>query len=409
MPASGNLLVGQSGGATAVINASLVGVIEAARDAGSVGAVIGMQHGIEGLLGEDLLDLGRQSADVLGRIRRTPSAALGTGRHKLQDDELDRALALFQRHNIRYFVYIGGNDSADTAHRLHAHARAQGYDLRVIAVPKTIDNDLPHTDHCPGYGSIARFLALTVRDAGRDVESSPQLYPVKIVEVMGRNAGWVAAACALARDDERDAPQLIFLPERPPESMESLLSEIGVAVSRQGFCVAVVPETLRDTTGQPLGAGAEQGFTDAFGHQYHPGLAPLLTERVKETLGLRARYDKPGTMARMAMLAISESDLAEAEAAGREAVRRALAGESDQMITIERLGDDPYAVGYGAVSLDRIANTERLLPDEFIGADGRSVTAAFRRYALPLLGAPLPAYGRFAPLRWNATALDVTV
>jgi len=407
MPELGNLLVGQSGGATAVINASLVGVIEAARDAGTIGSVIGMQHAIEGLLGEELLDLGRQSAELLGLIRRTPSAALGTGRHKLRDAELDRALALFRRHNIRYFIYIGGNDSADTAHRLHDHARAQGYDLRVIAVPKTIDNDLPYTDHCPGYGSIARFLALTVRDAGRDVESSPQLYPVKIVEVMGRNAGWVAAACALAREDERDAPQLIFLPERPPASMETLLSEIGAAVTRHGFCVAIVPETLRDTAGEPL--GGERGFTDAFGHQYHPGLAPLLTERIKEALGLRARYDKPGTMARMAMLAISEADLAEAEAAGREAVRRVLAGESDRMITIERLSDDPYTVGYGAVSLDRIANTERLLPDEFIGADGRSVTAAFRRYALPLLGAPLPAYGRFAPLRWTAGTPDVTV
>lgn len=409
MAALGNLLVGQSGGATAVINASLVGVIEAARDAGAVGAVIGMQHGIEGLLGEELLDLGRQSADVLDRIRRTPSAALGTGRHKLQDADLDPALALLQRHNIRYFVYIGGNDSADTAHRLHDHARAQGYDLRVIAVPKTIDNDLPHTDHCPGYGSIARFLALTVRDAGRDVESSPQLYPVKIVEVMGRNAGWVAASCALARDDERDAPQLIYLPERPPASMDALLSEIGAAVTRHGFCVAVVPETLRDTAGQPLGSSGERGFTDSFGHQYFPGLAPLLTERIKEILGLRARYDKPGTMARMAMLAISEADLAEAEAAGREAVRRALAGESDRMITIERLSDEPYTVGYGVVPLDRIANTERLLPDEFIGADGRSVTAAFRRYALPLLGAPLPTYGRFAPLPWTASVPDVTV
>lgn len=409
MPESGNLLVGQSGGATAVINASLVGVIEAARDAGAIGSVIGMRHGIEGLLGGDLLDLGRQSAATLDLIRRTPSAALGTGRHRLRDADLDRALALFQRHNVRYFVYIGGNDSADTAHRLHEHARAQGYDLRVLAVPKTIDNDLPHTDHCPGYGSIARFLALTVRDAGRDIEASPQLYPVKIVEVMGRNAGWVAAACALAREDGRDAPQLIFLPERPPTSMETLLSEIGAAVARHGFCVAIVPETLRDTTGQPLGSGGERGFTDAFGHQYHPGFAPLLTERVKAALGLRARYDKPGTMARMAMLAISEADLTEAEAAGREAVRRALAGESDRMITIDRLSDDPYTVGYGVVPLDRIANIERLLPDEFIGADGRSVTAAFRRYALPLLGAPLPTYGRFAPLPWAVAAPDVPV
>lgn len=404
----GNLLVGQSGGATAVINASLVGVIEAARAEQGVGTIVGMRHGIEGLLGEDLLDLSRQPAHLLALLRRTPSAALGTGRHRLRDAELDRALELLRRHNIRYFVYIGGNDSADTAHRLHEHARARGYDLRVMAVPKTIDNDLPYTDHCPGYGSIARFLALTVRDAGRDIEASPQLYPVKIIEVMGRNAGWVAASCALARDDACDAPQLIFLPERPPADMDGLLAEIAAVVARQGFCVAVVPETLRDVAGQPLGGG-ERGFTDAFGHQYHPGVAPLLTERIKTALGLRARYDKPGTMARMAMLAISETDLTEAEAVGREAVHRALAGESDRMITIERLSDAPYAVTYGTVPLDRIANTERILPPEFIGADGRSITAAFRRYASPLLGAPLPSYARLATMRWSGVTPDAAV
>lgn len=399
MAALGNLLVGQSGGATAVINASLVGVIEEALASHAIGAIIGMHHGIEGLLREDLIDLRRQPADTFARLRRTPSAALGTGRHKLTADDLDRALTLLRQHDIRFFFYIGGNDSADTAHRLHERARSVGYDLRVISIPKTIDNDLPHTDHCPGYGSIARFLALATRDAGRDTESSPQLYPVKIIEVMGRNAGWVAAACALARDDARDAPHLIFLPERPPASFDALLTEIAAAVREYGHCTAIVPETLRDATGQPLSSG-ERGFVDAFGHHYHPGTASLLTERVKEELGLRARYDKPGTIARMSLAVISETDLAEAEAVGREAVRRALGGESDLMITIERTGDDPYRVGYGAVSLALIANTERLLPDEFIGPDGRSITAAFRRYALPLLGDPLPQYGRLAEARW---------
>lgn len=206
----GNLLVGQSGGATAVINASLVGVIAAARGAPDIGSVIGMRHGIGGLLRGDLIDLGRQSAATLSGLRRTPSAALGTDRHKLTADEVERALDLLRSHDIRYLVYIGGNDSADTAHRLHERARERGDDLRVIAVPKTIDNDLPGTDHCPGYGSYARYLALATRDAGRDTEASPQLYPVKLIEVMGRDAGWAAAACALARDDARDAPQLVF-------------------------------------------------------------------------------------------------------------------------------------------------------------------------------------------------------
>ncbi|MFN8515215.1 MAG: diphosphate--fructose-6-phosphate 1-phosphotransferase [Chloroflexia bacterium] len=395
--AAGNLLVGQSGGATAVINASLVGVIAAALEAREVGAIVGMRHGIEGLLREELIDLRQQPAGTLERLRRTPSSALGTCRHKLRDDDLDRAMAIIRRYEVRYFLYIGGNDSADTAHRLHERARAEGYDLRVMSIPKTIDNDLPYTDHCPGYGSIARFLALATRDAGRDTEAFPKQYPVKIIEVMGRNAGWVAAACALARDDARDAPQLIFLPERPPASMDAVLGEIEAAQREHGYCVAIVPETLHDANGQHL-SGGERAFVDAFGHAYFPGLGPLLAERSKRDLGLPARYDKPGTMARMAMMAASSTDLAEAEAAGREAVRRAVAGESDRMITILRESDEPYRVGYGVVPLDRIANTEHLMPDAFIGADGRSVTAAFRRYALPLLGEPLPEYGRIAPI-----------
>jgi 6-phosphofructokinase 1 len=393
--ATGNLLVGQSGGATAVINASLAGVIAAALDLPEVGAIAGMRHGIEGLLREDLIDLRRQPAGTLERLRHTPSAALGTCRHKLTGDDLDRALAILRRYDVRYFLYIGGNDSADTAHRLHARARAAGYDLRVIAIPKTIDNDLRHTDHCPGYGSIARFLALATRDSGRDTEAFPSQYPVKIIEVMGRNAGWVAAACALAQEDARDAPQLIFLPERPPASLDAALGEIAAAQRARGYCVAIVPETLRDARGEHL-SGGDRSFVDAFGHAYFPGLGPLLAERIKRDLGLSARYDKPGTIARMAMMAASSTDLAEAEGAGREAVRRAVAGESDRMVTILREGDEPYRAGFGAVPLERIANTERLLPDEFIGADGRSVTPAFRRYALPLLGDPLPEYARLA-------------
>ena len=397
--AAGNLLVGQSGGTTAVINASLVGVAEEAIDSTAVGAVIGMRHGIEGLLREELIDLGRQPVGTFARLRRTPSAALGTCRHKLSADDLDRALAIIRRYAVRYFLYIGGNDSADTAHRLHLRAREIGYDLRVLSIPKTIDNDLPHTDHCPGYGSIARFLALATRDAGRDTEAFPRQYPIKIIEVMGRNAGWVAAACALAQDDDRDAPQLIFLPERAPASMEAVLAEIAAAQRNHGSCVAIVPETLHDAQGRHL-SGGDRHFVDAFGHAYHPGLGPLLAERVKHELGLPARYDKPGTMARMAMMAASSTDLAEAEEAGREAVRRAVAGESDRMIALVRVGDGdaPYRIAYDVVPLERIANTERLLPDEFIGDDGRSVTAAFRRYALPLLGEPLPGYGRLAEL-----------
>jgi 6-phosphofructokinase len=394
MTSTANLIVGQSGGATAVINASLAGVVEEALASAAVGEIIGMRYGVEGLLGEDFVDLRRQPADTFTRLRQTPSAALGSCRRRLAADELDRALAVLRRHDVRYFLYIGGNDSAETAHQLHLRAQATGYELRVIAIPKTIDNDLPCTDHCPGYGSIARFLALATRDAGRDTEAMPQAYPVKLIEVMGRNAGWVAAACALARDDERDAPQLIYLPERPPASVEALLAEIAAAQHVHGYCVAVVPETLRDVAGRPL--GGEERFTDAFGHPYSPGVTTLLCERITQELGLRARYDKPGTIARMSSALVSRTDVVEAEAVGRAAMRRAVAGESDQMIAITRLANDPYTVSYTAAPLALIANTERHLPDEFIGPDGRSVTAAFRRYALPLLGDPLPEYARLS-------------
>lgn len=388
-----NLLVGQSGGATAVINASLVGVVEEALGAGEIGEILGMRRGVEGLLREDFVDLRRQPPGTLDLLRRTPAAALGSCRYKLADDDLDRALDILRRRGVGILLYIGGNDSADTAHRLHEHAARRGANLRVLAIPKTIDNDLPHTDHCPGYGSIARFLALATRDAGRDTETMPQVYPVKVIEVMGRNAGWVAAACALAREEPGDAPQLVYLPERTPDDLDALLAEVARVHREHGSCVLVVPETLRDAAGKPLGGG-EGAFVDPFGHPYHPGVGAMLADRITAALGLRARYDKPGTIARMFGAAVSPTDRAEAEEVGREAVRRALRGESDLMVTIERLGDEPYRVAYGAAPLAAIAHAERRLPDEFIGPDGRSVTPAFRRYALPLLGGPLPAYGR---------------
>lgn len=395
MVATGNLLVGQSGGATAVINASLCGVVERALASDEVGDIIGMRGGIAGLLSGDLIDLRRQAPDVWPLLSRTPSAALGSGRFKPTGDDLDRALAEIQRRHVRFLLYIGGNDSADTAHRLHLAARSVGYDLRVFSIPKTIDNDLPFTDHCPGYGSIARFLALATRDAGRDTEAMAGVHPVKVIEVMGRNAGWVAASCALARDDERDAPQLIYLPERPPASLQTVLTDVGDTHRRLGYCVLVVPETLRTADGRPLGGG-EMPYVDAFGHPYNPGVSARLADAISGELGLRARYDKPGTIARMSMAMVSTTDLAEAEAVGREAVTRVLRGESDQMVTIERVAGEPYAVRYGAAPLEGIANTERCLPDEFIEPDGRSVTEAFRQYARPLLGAPIPPYARLA-------------
>ncbi len=388
------LVVGQSGGATAVINASLIGVVEAALEHGFT-RVVGLRHGIEGLLRDELIDLSNLTAEHRDRIRRTPSAALGTGRHKLQDADLDVALAAFARHDVGIFIYIGGNDSADTAHRLHDAARARGQDLAVMSVPKTIDNDLPETDHCPGYGSIARFMANAVRDATYDTIASPRLYPVKFIEVMGRDAGWVAASGVLGFGaDEADLTPLVYLPERPPASAEVILKEIATRVHERGWAVTVVPETLHDAAGRHL-SGAAPDHVDRFGHPYFPSTGTALTRLVREHLGLRARDDKPGTFARMAISLASPVDLDEAYRAGYAAAERAARGASDQMTTLYRVANDPYQCDVGAVPLAAIANRVRLLPDDFIGDDGRSLTPAFRDYALPLLGPdPVPRYGR---------------
>lgn len=395
MSKAGTLLVGQSGGATAVINASLVGVVEGALASGQFSRVLGMRNGIEGLLGERFVDLGTQPRDVLERVRRTPSAALGTGRRKLREEEIDLAIELLRRHEVRAFVYIGGNDSADTAHRLHLRAVALGRELAVISVPKTIDNDLPETDHCPGYPSLARFLAHAARDATYDTLASPQLYPVKFIDVMGRDAGWVPAACAIGfGEDERDLLPLLYLPERPPADADAVLAEIEAQVRTRGWTVAVVPETLRDASGRHLG-GDEPDYVDPFGHAYHAQPAVTLTRLVNERLGLRARFERPGTAARMSIALASPLDLDEAERAGWAAAELSANGISDVMTTLVRTEDVTYRCEIGTAPLERIANRVRPFPEEFIGADGRSVTDTFRDYALPLLGPnPVPRYGR---------------
>lgn len=395
--ASGNLLLAQSGGATAVINASLVGAIEAARESGAFRSIIGARHGIEGILDESFIDLGTQAPDLIAIIRRTPSAALGTTRQRLNEETAAEAIHILERYDVRAVAYIGGNDSADTALRLAAAACATGYDLRVISIPKTIDNDLPGTDHCPGYGSIARFLALATRDAARDTEATANLHPIKLIEVMGRDAGWVAAATALSQERPGDAPQLIYLPERPPRDLATMLEEIQATYRRHGWVVAVVPETLKDVAGRPI-VGEAARWVDTFGHPYFPGPGPALTRAIEDRLGLRARFDKPGTIARMFAACASEVDVEEAEAVGAAGARLLLEGISEVMVTIERVSDDPYRSRIGSVPLTEVANRVRLLPHEFIGPDDRSVSDAFRAYALPLIGGALPPYGRLAPL-----------
>lgn len=394
------LLLAQSGGATAVINSSLVGAIIAARESGQIDAVAGARNGIEGLLAEDLVDLGAQTPDTLARLSRTPSAALGTTRQKMTDEMAERALEILASYGIDIVAFIGGNDTADSAMRLARTAREKNQPLRVVSIPKTIDNDLPGTDHCPGYGSIARFIAQATRSSGIDTAATAQLYPVKLIEVMGRNAGWVAASGALGQTDHSDSPHLIFFPERPVGSIDDFLQEIASAHAERGQVVAVIPETMRDRHGEPL-SGNTVVWRDSFGHPYYGGPGPALTSAIQESLGLRARYDKPGTISRMFEQSISEPDLIGARQCGAAAVGLLLDGVSEVMVTIQRVSDEPFEITTGYASLETVANRERLLPEEYIGPDGRSVTRAFREYALPLIGGPLEPYGHLEDLPFH--------
>lgn len=397
----GNLIVGQSGGPTAVVNASLVGVIHEASSHPAVGQILGTLNGVEGILDGNLIDLRQETPETLAALRRTPSAALGSGRYKLRPGEPERILETLKALDVRYLVYIGGNDSADTAHRISLAAADRGYTLRTICVPKTVDNDLPLTDHCPGYGSVARYIAISTRDAGRDTEAMRRIDPIKLLEVPGRNAGWVAAASALGKRAEEDAPHLILPPERPV-SLPRFLDTVQRVYDRLGFAVIVVAETVRDEQGSPLGAPAvEMGTTDAFGHRRLVGAAAFLSREVAIGLGIRARWEKPGTLARTSMTCVSEVDLEEAYLVGRQAVQAALRGEDDRMVTLIRESDEPYRVTTGLARLDSIANCERRLPEEYLATDGTHVTPAFVDYARPLIGGPLPEYARLRGARFT--------
>lgn len=390
--AAATMIIGQSGGATAVINASLVGALEVGLRSEQIGRVLGMRNGIEGVLKGNLVDLGSLAETKRQVLRNTPSAALGTGRYKLQDADLDPILDFCARENVRYFLYIGGNDSADTALRLARHAASRDQDLKVMSIPKTIDNDLPETHACPGYSSIARYLANATRDAIYDTIASPQLYPVKFIEVMGRDAGWVTAACALGlRGDEADLAPLLLLPERAPESTGKVLEMVRQDVERRGWSVVVVPETLRDAQGRHLG-GDEPDHVDSFGHEYFPSTGAALS-RLLTSEGVRARYEKPGTAARMSISMASPVDLTLAEGLGQIAAEGAIAGETARMASLKPFEDGRWVMT--TVPVEKVANRVRVLDEAFIGDDGHSITEAFLDYALPLLGdSPFPPYVR---------------
>lgn len=393
MGAAGKAVFAQSGGPTAVINSSICGAIEEARKHKEIVAMYGSIHGILGVLHENMIDLNRESPRTISLLRQTPSSLLGSSRYKLKEEDYDRILKVLAAHDIRYFFIAGGNDSMDTANRVFKMAREKGYELSVMGLPKTVDNDLPITDHCPGYGSVARWLALSVRDAGLDTEAIYTSDTIKVVETMGRNAGWITAATALARQRPDDAPHIILLPEIP-FSRDKFLSDVERVYRKLGYALITCCEGLRDENGDYLTASQRSLDTDRFGHRQLGGVGETLCGIIAEGLKIKARADKPGTIQRVSALLASPVDVEEAYATGAQAVKHAVEGKSGWMVTLEREPGAEYACTTGIVSLEEVANREKKVPREFINAEGTGVTDAFLEYVTPLIGGPLPEYAR---------------
>ena len=391
-PVSGRILYAQSGGVTSVINATAAGVIETARASGV--PVYAARNGILGALREELIDTSKESKSAIAALRHTPGGAFGSCRYKLKSLETHRAeyerlIEVFRAHNIRWFLYNGGNDSADTALKVSRLGKAMGYDIRCIGVPKTVDNDLAVTDCCPGFGSVAKYTAISTLEASLDVASMAETSTkVFILEVMGRHAGWIAAAAGLAGDGADAPPHIILFPENTFDEA-AFLARVKATVERVGWCTVVASEGVRNAEGKFL---AEAGTRDAFGHAQLGGVAPVLAQLVKDKLGYKYHWALPDYLQRSARHAASKVDAEQAYAVGKAAVDYALDGMNAVMPVIVRRSDAPYRWSVQPAPLAKIANREKKMPKGFMTRDGFGITAAARRYLSPLIAgeAPLP-------------------
>jgi 6-phosphofructokinase 1 len=393
MSIEGNLLIAQAGGPTAVINASLKGVIEEAKKYSFIKGIYGARFGIEGVLNENFIDLGRQPQLVIDKLPYTPASALGSCRRKLVEADYPRILDVLKTYNIRYFFYNGGNDSMDTCSKISALAGS--YEMRVIGIPKTIDNDLEHTDHCPGFGSAARYAAVSTMELAKDVEALP--IHVCVMELMGRNAGWITASASLARKKETDGPHLIYLPERPFIE-EQFLEDIIHWRKKAGGVLVVVSEGLRDDNGRVI---SDSGIVDGFGHKVPGGVAQYLSNLIMKKLGIKARSEKPGLLGRASILMQSGTDREEAERAGAFAVESAAVGKTGFMVSIKRISNNPYKSDMELVPLDQVANVEKKVYDRYINAAGNGITESFREYCMPLIGGDLPDFASLENIEVN--------
>ncbi len=391
-----NAFYAQSGGVTAVINASACGVIETARkNRDKISKVYAGRNGIIGALTEDLIDTGKESARTIASLRHTPSGGFGSCRFKLKSlednkREYERLIDVFEAHNIGYFFYNGGGDSADTCLKVSRLSRNMGYPIQAIHIPKTVDNDLPVTDNCPGFGSVAKYIAISTLEASYDVASmcatSTKIF---VFEVMGRHAGWIAAAGAMAADENNDIPIIVLFPE-VKFSQRKFLKAVKDKVKKYGYCSVVVSEGARWPDGRFL---AEQGSRDAFGHAQLGGAAPVVANMIHDALGYKFHWAVADYLQRAARHIASETDVNQAYAMGKAAVEFALAGKNSIMPTIKRTSNKPYKWTVGSARLSRVANIEKMMPASFISKDGFGITQRCRTYMEPLIrGEDYPPY-----------------
>jgi 6-phosphofructokinase 1 len=386
--AASNAFYAQSGGVTAVVNASAAGVIETARRHKSkIGKVYAGRNGIIGALTEDLIDTGKETAAAIAALKTTPAGAFGSCRYKLKSFDKDRSqyerlIEVFRAHDIRYFFYNGGNDSADTCLKVSQLSATLGYPLIAVHVPKTVDNDLAVTDCCPGFGSVAKYVATSMREAAFDVASMAKTSTrVFVLEVMGRHAGWIAAAVGLADDTSTPIPLLLLFPEIPFDE-EAFVARVDAKVKQFGYCCVGVSEGVKNADGKLL---AEAGTTDAFGHAQLGGVGPLIANVVKEKLGQKYHWAVADYLQRAARHLASKTDLDQAYAVGKVAVELAIRGENAVMPAIVRVSDAPYRWKIGVAPLAKVANVEKSMPRDFITADGFGITAKARKYLAPLV------------------------
>jgi 6-phosphofructokinase len=389
-----NAIVAQSGGPTTVINSSACGVIQEAMNSGSIGSVIGATNGILGVLKEDLFDISAEKPEAIEALKRTPAAAIGSCRYKLKSlDEskadFERVLDVFKAHNIRYFFYAGGNDSMDTADKVNKLAADAKYELVCMGIPKTVDNDLAYTDHCPGYPSVAKYVATCAAEAGRDTEALYTTDTCTVLEVMGRNAGWIAAATGLAARCEEDAPNLVYMPEAA-FSFDKLVSDVKEVLRRLGRVFIVAGEGLKDKNGNYITAASGAFSKDSFGHAQLGGVADMLKAVIEKEVGIKTRANKPGTNQRAAMHFASATDVNEAYMCGQAAVKHALEGVNGKMVTLVREKGAKYKCTTGLAELKDVANGEKKVPDEFINDAGNHITDAMRDYLRPLIQGEAP-------------------